>query len=55
MVNIEVNKDKYNNNVHLIRNTNHQEKLKEDGMYIYFDLFDGPLQIQNTFLFEKDH
>ena len=32
-----------------IRNKNYQEKLKEDEMQIYFDLFDGPLQIQNTF------
>ena len=44
------NKVKYNNSVHLIRNKNHQEKLKEDEMYIYFDLFDGPLQIQLLYL-----
>ena len=39
-------KDKYNNSVHLIKNKIHQEKLKEDEIQIYFDLFDGPLQIQ---------
>ena len=33
------NKDKYNNSVHLIRNKNHQEKLKDVERYVYFDLF----------------
>ena len=50
-------KDKYNNSVHFIRNKNHQEKIKEDEMQIYFEFFDGPIPIQKytTFEFEGDH
>ena len=32
-------KDNYNNSVPLIKNKNHQEELKEDKIYVFFDLF----------------
>ena len=44
-------------NIYMLRNRNHQEKLKEDKMLIYFDFFDGPIPIQKLyiFIFEEDH
>ena len=36
-------KDKYNKSVHLMKYKNHQEKLKEDEMQMYFIYFDGSL------------
>ena len=47
-------KDINNNNIHLIRNNNHQEK-KRWNVDIFLS-FNGPLQIQKLYLyFEEDH